>query len=151
MMHPNKAPFIGILTIVDEPSDKAPAGARGHRVIMSRAAAEDALSSLIGMGISFREDMEGHSPAHKVGVIESAEIVGNEIQVVGFLWCRDIPKPVRMIQASSDPLGMSYELAEAHVEDMRAEVWEISRFHFTGAAVLSRNKAAYLKTEFCLL
>ena len=37
--HPNRAPFRGVLTLVDTPSDRAPSGARGHRVVLTRAAA----------------------------------------------------------------------------------------------------------------
>jgi len=44
--HPNRVPFEGVLTIVDSASDRAPAGARGHRVLLTRAAAEKALASL---------------------------------------------------------------------------------------------------------
>jgi len=46
--HPNRVGFRGVLTLVDEASDKPPAGARGHRVILTRAAAEAALPSLMG-------------------------------------------------------------------------------------------------------
>ena len=45
--HPNRMPFRGVLTILDTPSDRPPAGARGHRVVLTRAAAEAALPSLI--------------------------------------------------------------------------------------------------------
>ena len=37
--HPNRLPFEGCLTLVDLPSDKAPSGARGHRVVLTREAA----------------------------------------------------------------------------------------------------------------
>src|SRR6185312_3513112 len=37
--HPNRVPFEGVLTLVDEPSNRPPSGARGHRVILTRAAA----------------------------------------------------------------------------------------------------------------
>ena len=30
--HPNRMPFEGVLTLVDVASDRAPSGARGHRV-----------------------------------------------------------------------------------------------------------------------
>ena len=40
-------------------------------------------------------------------------------------------------------MGMSYELADAHVADMRASVWTLTRATFTGAAILLRDKAAY--------
>ena len=33
--HPNREPFRGVLTLVDAASDKPPAGARGHRVLLS--------------------------------------------------------------------------------------------------------------------
>jgi len=40
--HPNRLPFEGVLTLVDVASDKAPSGSRGHRVVLTRAAAESA-------------------------------------------------------------------------------------------------------------
>jgi hypothetical protein len=43
-------------------------------------------------------------------------------------------------------LGMSYEIADAVVEDIKAKVWVLSRVTFTGAAVLRRDKAAYQAT-----
>lgn len=53
------------------------------------------------------------------------------------------------IQAQSPgAMGMSYELADARVEDMRAEVWKLTRVTFTGAAILLREKAAYQATSF---
>jgi len=43
---------------------------------------------------------------------------------------------------------MSYELADAHVADMKAPVWKLTRATFTGAAILLRAKAAYRGTSF---
>jgi hypothetical protein len=45
-------------------------------------------------------------------------------------------------------MGMSYELADAHVADMRAQIWTLTRATFTGAAILLREKAAYRSTSF---
>jgi hypothetical protein len=45
---------------------------------------------------------------------------------------------------------MSYELADAHVADMRASIWTLTRATFTGAAILLRDKAAYRQTSFRL-
>ncbi len=45
-------------------------------------------------------------------------------------------------------MGMSYELADAHVADMRASIWTLTRATFTGAAILLREKAAYRSTSF---
>ena len=48
--HPNRAGFRGVLTVVDAASDKSPSGARGHRVLLTRRAAEAAMPSLDGDG-----------------------------------------------------------------------------------------------------
>ena len=40
-------------------------------------------------------------------------------------------------------LGMSYEITDALVNDIKAAVWVLNRVTFTGAAVLRRDKAAY--------
>lgn len=147
MKHPNKLPFIGVLAILDEPSDKSPSGARGHRVVLLRKAAEDALGSLIGMGVNC-SDGQKHAAESKQGVIESAEIVGNELQVSGYIWNRDCPNVVSSIAAEKEEYGMSYEVTDAHVEDMRAETWRLAKVTFTGAAILRRDRAAYRKTSF---
>jgi hypothetical protein len=47
-------------------------------------------------------------------------------------------------------MGMSYELADAHVADMRAPIWTLTNATFTGAAILMREKAAYKGTSFQL-
>ena len=47
-------------------------------------------------------------------------------------------------------MGMSYELAEAHVADMSAHIWTLTQATFTGAAILLREKAAYRDTSFHL-
>jgi len=47
-------------------------------------------------------------------------------------------------------MGMSYELADARVADMKASVWRLTKATFTGAAILLRSKAAYRGTSFRL-
>jgi hypothetical protein len=70
--------------------------------------------------------------------------------VEGYLFARDFPE----IEARTAPeaglrqMGMSYELADAHVADMRASIWTLTRATFTGAAILLREKAAYRGTSF---
>ena len=146
--HPNKTPFAGILAILDEPSDKAPAGARGHRVILTRRAAEDALWSLKGMGVNVVPGGGKHEAKKKVGVIDYAEIIGKEIHVRGYLFGWDMPEVVSTLQAAAEPWGMSYELHDSSVDDMRAAVYVISACIFTGAAIMPLDKVAYQKTKF---
>ena len=70
--------------------------------------------------------------------------------VRGYLYARDFPEMEAKIGAGSTDceMGMSYELANAHVADMRASVWTLTRATFTGAAILLREKAAYRGTSF---
>jgi hypothetical protein len=153
--HPNRAEFRGVLTRVDEASDRAPAGAKGHRVVLTRQAAEKALPSLLGMALDYAPGLDRHEPQRKVGVITSADVVGREIRVGGFVYGRDFPELMREMRglrvvghplAASAGLGMSYEIADARVEDMRAPVWKLTEVMFTGAAVLRRDRAAYAGT-----
>jgi hypothetical protein len=147
--HPNRLPFEGVLTLVDVASDKAPSGARGHRVVLTRAAAESALPSLLGMAVDYKAGWDGHDARQKCGIITSAELDGERLTVAGFLFCRDFPEIEQRLGIEGS-MGMSYELAEAHVADMRAQVWTLTRATFTGAAILMRDKAAYRGTSFRL-
>ena len=149
--HPNRAPFEGVLTLVNAASDKAPAGARGHKVMLTGEAAERALPSLLGMAVDYRPGWDGHDAQRKIGVLTEANLEGRRLVVRGYLYVRDFPEAARAIDAHAPgALGMSYELADARVEDMRAEVWKLTRVTFTGAAILLREKAAYRATSFRL-
>ena len=166
--HPNRLPFEGVLTLVDVASDRAPSGARGHRVILTRAAAEAALPSLLGMAVDYKTGWDGHDARQKCGIITTAELDGRKLRVAGFIFAKDFPEieqQMRLEAASANAasayvtrqganatpagqMGMSYELADAHVADMRAQVWTLTRATFTGAAILLRDKAAYQDTSF---
>lgn len=149
--HPNRVPFRGVLTQVDVASQRPPAGARGHRVVLTRQAAETALPSLIGMALDYTPQMDGHDARMKVGIITAAEIVGREVRIAGYLFGRDFPQLLRELKSPAARLGMSYELADARVEDVRAEVWKLTEVTFTGAAILRRDKAAYSHTSIELV
>jgi len=158
--HPNREPFHGVLTLVDVVSDKAPAGARGHRVVLTRAAAETALASLLGMALDYSLSFDRHDTQRKVGVITRAEIVGKQLELGGYLFAKDFPEIVREIgrgttrqkgtretsRQSKACLAMSYEIADARVADLQAKIWTLTQVTFTGAAILLRDKAAYRDT-----
>jgi hypothetical protein len=153
--HPNRLPFEGCLTLLDVPSDKAPSGARGHRVVLTREAAQTALPSLLGMAVDYKAGWDGHDARQKCGIITAAHIDDKRLMVSGFLFARDYPELHKLEQhvsglaaEASGAMGMSYELADAHVADMRAAVWTLTRATFTGAAILLREKAAYRSTSF---
>ena len=149
--HPNRIPFEGVLTVVDAASDRAPSGARGHRVILTRSAAMAALPSLLGMAVDYRPGWDGHDARRKCGILTQADIEGTKLCVSGYLFGRDFPEvEEQMRKGLPGSMGMSYELADAHVADMRASVWTLTRATFTGAAILLRDKAAYQQTSFRL-
>jgi len=157
--HPNREGFRGVLTLVDVASDRAPAGARGHRVVLTRRAAEAALPSLLGMALDYSPSFDRHDTRRKVGVITRAEIVGRSLDLGGYLYAKDFPEIVEEIGragarlrasgSAASPralLGMSYEIADARVADMRSSIWTLTHVIFTGAAILRREKAAYQET-----
>jgi len=149
--HPNRQGFRGVLTLIDVASDRAPAGARGHRVVLTRAAAEGALASLLGMAIDYAPSLDRHDCRRKVGIITRADVVGKRLELGGYLFAKDFPEIVtklsrRMTAGGTRDLGMSYEITDARIADMRAKVWTLTQVTFTGAAILRRDKAAYSDT-----
>ena len=147
--HPNRVNFEGILTVVNKASDKSPAGARGHRVMLTEEAAEKALPSLLGMAVDYTPSWDGHDARRKIGLLTEAYLAGDSIVVRGYLYGRDFPEVAESIRAKEPgAMGMSYEIADVRVEDMRADVWKLTRVIFTGAAILLREKAAYRATSF---
>src|ERR1700691_3723458 len=98
--HPNRTAFRGVLTMVDVPSQRAPSGAKGHRVVLTRRAAELALPSLLGMALDYAPTLDRHDVRRKVGVITRAEIVGRNLELGGHLFARDFPEIVEEIAKS---------------------------------------------------
>jgi len=92
--HPNRMAFRGVLAVVDWPSERAPSGARGHRVVLTRTAAEAALPSLLGMALDYAPSLDRHDVRRKVGVITRAEIEGRDLELGGYLFAKDFPEIV---------------------------------------------------------
>lgn len=145
--HPNKLPFSGVLTRIDEPSDEPPTGSNGQRVTITRAAAEKALESLLGMAVDYQPAFDGHDPQAKIGIITAANIVGTAIEIEGFIYAADFPEVAKRIQADKDVLGFSFEAQRIYVADPGSDPVEIVDCVFTGAAILRKDKAAYHSTS----
>jgi hypothetical protein len=159
--HPNRLPFRGVLTLVGVASQRSPGGARGHRVMLTRSAAEKALPSLLGMALDYAPSLASHDVRRKVGIITEANIeplhagsaarATGQLAVSGYLFAHDFPDVVDEIRAQSDnTLGMSYEMTQVEVPNQGAAIWTATAFTFTGAAVLRRDKAAYPQTWIAL-
>jgi len=227
--HPNRMGFEGVLTMIDMPSEKSPSGAKGHRVVLTKRAAEAALPSLLGMALDYSPTLDRHDVRRKVGVITRADVVGQSLELGGYLFARDFPEIVKEIAkekfrerhrstrlcssreqrpqllskwaeanalhqgkwtegsrlrsslraaagrilsltsargtavgkeerwrptigaetrvtTGASGLGLSYEVTEVEIDNMRAQVWLLTKVIFTGAAILRRDKAAYRNT-----
>lgn len=144
--HPNRMPFSGILTRIDKPSDQPPNGSGGKRILLTRAAADAALGSLLGMAVDLKKDMDGHDAQNKVGIITAANIVDDAINIEGFIYAADFPREALRIQMDKANLGFSFEAQNIGVESMSADPLIINRCVFTGAAILLKNEAAYQST-----
>ncbi len=112
--HPNRAAFQGVLTMVDVPSQRAPSGARGHLVVLTKGAAEAALPSLLGMGVDYSPSLDRHDVRRKVGVITRAEIAGRNLELGGYLFARDFPEIVEEIAKSGR--GYSHQSVESSLD-----------------------------------
>src|ERR1017187_8748581 len=145
--HPNKMPFTGTLLLLDQPSDKPPHGAEGHKIYVPTTVARKRLPTLISMGVNYSPSLEAHAPQHKVGVITGAQIKGNKVVVNGFMWQRDFPTVKKDMAAGR--LGMSMELQDVSVRDKNPAngIWFLEDFHFSGATILFKSAAAYTQTS----
>lgn len=143
--HPNRMPFSGVLTFVNQPSDLPPGGSGGKRTYLPKDVAEKALESLLGMAVDFSDDLSAHDVTQKIGVITGAEIVGDEVRIEGFFYAADFPQECARIQAEKEDLGFSYEV-RAQTRAM-GDLLQIVSCVFTGAAVLYKDKAAYQSTS----
>ena len=159
--HPNRLPFHGVLTLVGIASQRSPSGARGHRVMLTRGAADQALPSLLGMALDYEPALSGHDARRKIGVITRADIVPmpqsktstftGQVAIGGYLYAHDFPDVVGEMRALPEgTLGMSYEIANITVPNQDAAIWAVTSFTFTGAAVLRCDKAAYPQTWISL-
>ena len=144
--HPNRVPFSGVMTRVDEPSDQPVGGAKGKHVLIPKAVAETALGSLLGMGVDYTPNLDGHDAQKKIGIITVATIDGDALNIEGFLYGADFPAVVADIQSRASLLGFSYE-AQAAVANWNSDPVEVTSCVFTGAAILLKDKAAYTTTS----
>jgi hypothetical protein len=123
--HPNRAAFRGVLAVVDRPSQRAPHGSGGRRVVLARRAAEKALPSLLGMALDYAPALDRHDARRKVGVITSAEIAGRDLEVGGYLFAKDFPEIVDEIARA----GTKHQMAARRSDSFRERIaaYEVSR------------------------
>lgn len=134
--------FKGVLFLVGRASWKDANGSRGHRIILNRKAVEESIDQLVGLPVwDCNPITKNHMCSIKVGTIDKVFIDGIKVCIEGFMTSDVIPS----IQASRNPenLGLSFDSINAHIEDIKSELWEITRLTFKGVTVLPQGKAAF--------
>jgi hypothetical protein len=132
--------------MVDMTSDRASSGSRGHRVVLTKTAAEAALPSLLGMALDYAPALDRRDVRRKVGVITRAEIIGRSVELGGYLFAKDFPEIGKEIgrvsrrytrgiagTLAAPQLGISYEVTDVQVADTNAKIWTLTHVTFTGA------------------
>lgn len=153
--HINKMPFSGNCMFVNKPSDATPCGS-DKPCMFPLEVVNKSLPTFIGMGVDvvYADDWYGDNPAEaltghdsrfKIGIVESASIVEDAVNVTGILWQRDFYDVCYMIKNAKDALGFSIEVCVNDMEETD-EYWIIKDFTFTGVAILYKNLAAFQNT-----
>lgn len=152
--HPNKMPFSGILTYFDTPSDEAPHGSNGRKVLIPSAVGVPALDSMVGMAVNFVRGRE-HAPQDKIGIITDASAGeptehGTPVYISGFIYAHDFPDDALEIKMAQSSLGFSYETTNTLLTDSvynGEAVALVTQVVFTGASILTASDGAYTKTS----
>lgn len=145
--NPNQVPFSGVVTRLDQPSDGAPGGSFGRKVIIPSAAAAEMVETLVYMPVNLAFGMSSHSQRDIVGVITKSWLEGSEWHVSGYLYGKNVPEQVDKIKAEKDSLGMSIEITNITWENVFARVLVMQSGTATGAAILYKNRAAFQTTS----
>ena len=156
--NPDVLNFSGIVCYVDTPSDGTPCGGlAGYSTIISGKNID--IESLVGSGVDVQwsddffsdpaNNLKDHAPRFKVGVVDSAELNGTEISVNGHLWKNDFPDVCDTIDSAKDSLGFSVEVYfDGIMRNDEDKTLTGMGAHFTGVAILYKNKAAFQNTKF---
>jgi len=155
--NPDFMKFDAVVGYVDTPTDATPkGGADGYQFVISSEGMD--VQSLIGSGVNVAwydgwfedssQNLKEHDIRFKVGVIDSAQLIGNEIRVSGHLWKYDFPDVCDTIECAKESLGCSVEAYFDGIrEDEKTKILTGFGARFTGVAILYKNKAAFTSTK----
>ena len=150
---PNWFPFTGTCLFVDEPSSGIPSGGSEDKpVLFPKDEVEKSLTTFENMGVDCvwpeygcpEYALTGHDTRNKIGVISSAEIVGNEVVIKGGLWEWDFEDVCDMVKLAKSSLGWSVEV-RMYIEDS-GDYYTATDLEFSGVALLYASAASFDKT-----
>jgi hypothetical protein len=148
----NQLPIEGVLYYVDEVSEFAPSKGSEFPLYVPRDVAElaaKAINASGGLPLDADDSLGKHANEEIVGIMTSAEIIGNQFWVKGHLFPWNKQKKVALISANSQRLGMSMN-AHAKTQPMNIDgqmVTYITSLDILGANILYAEKATYQKTK----
>jgi hypothetical protein len=145
--HPNRVPFRGVVAKLDQPSDGAPHGTMGRRIIIPASLAAELSPGLLLAPINIDRNLSGHDLSYVIGSITNAYVEGSDWIVEGVLFGKNFPSEVDLIKAEKDSLGMSIEMSNLQWDNPFALGTIVMKMATpTGAAILLKKKAAYQTT-----
>ena len=155
--NPDFMKFDAVVGYVDIPTDATPRGGiDGYKLVIRSEGMN--VRSLIGCGVNVAwsdgwyedssQNLKGHDVRFKVGVIDDAYVVGNEIHASGHLWKYDFPDVCDTIECAKESLGCSVEAYfDGFRQDDEAKILTGFGARFTGVAILYKSKAAFKSTK----
>lgn len=145
----NKHPVRGVLFKIDRPSESAPMIGTGHPLYIPRKVAEEAVKKVAGLPLDAHDSLSTHANDQVVGVMVSAEIIGEDFVVQGHLWPYNNKNKVDLICSRQEDLGMSMNAyASGHIANLDGrEVFWIDKLELLGANILFGAKATYKNTS----
>ena len=145
----NRHPIKGVLFRIDEPSESVPSIGPGLPLFIPRHIAENVLDAVSGLPLDCDDSFSKHANKEIAGVMQCAEINGNDFVVSGILWPWSQGEKVSAIAQNKEDLGMSMNAAarghEAIVDGRK--VFQIDELRLLGANILLSQKATFKKTR----
>jgi len=142
----NRQLFTGILCSLDEASVKAPISNVGKKAVITQAAAEKAIPSIVGQPVNVAwNNPDGKFSGHDktvVGIFSKGWVQDGDLWVSGYLFNETFPKICASIKQEKNDLGFSYEILAKSYRTNGDEML-IDDFTFIGGTILYKTKAAY--------
>ena len=149
----NYLKFSATAGFVGTPTRATPnGGSKGYKIVIENAAADN-INELVGAGVNcswgWSDSFKTHDKSFKIGVIDNAIVEDGKILVEGHLWKSDFPDICDTIESSRDSLGCSIEIfSNGFLMDDETKIETLQDVHFTGMAIVYKNKAAFEGTNF---
>ena len=154
--HCNKMTWEGCITKLGSPSDGAPGGANGHRVVITQEAGFANHKTFEGMPLnctfgegffgSGEDVFTGHGDLI-IGYIEKSWVDGDELMASGYIWKNNFPEVAFQTINAKNSLGFSVEMFCDEVEFGKEDDFAyIKGFTGVGCAMLFSECAAFGET-----